>query len=348
MRNSVLNVMIRRNIMNILNLMVGAGLSAAFALGGTGSTLAQDYPTKTVRFVAGAPVGSAVDVVVRALADEMARRTGQSFVQENIPGGRQVPTVLEVKNANPDGYTLLVATQNAITINPLTIEDLPYDPLKDLVPITRVVNQQHVVTFRGPEGTDWENWTYDDLVEYSIENPDKIFFGSNGNGSSAHLSFVWQMNESGATFTHVPYRDGLTQPFLSGQINLIQGSVSQEVEEWYNSGFAKPLAAPSHLTGLPDVPSFDEVFGEEYAFAPWTGLFAPADTPEPVIERLRDLVEEIMGDEAFVERYVIPAGLHPAPTDSGDEFRTYLEAQIPAYRDLLVQAGVEVVEETSR
>jgi tripartite-type tricarboxylate transporter receptor subunit TctC len=336
--------------MKTIKMLGVAAVAASLALlGQTTTSFAQadDYPNKPIRMITGSGAGGSIDILSRALGEAITERTGEPFVHENMPGGRQVPATLAAIEAEPDGYTLLSVTQNAITLNPLLIEDLAYDPLKDLEPISLLVHQQHAITFRGPEGTDWKDWDYQDLVEYSKENPEKIFYGSIGIGSGSHLSFEWQMDKTGAKYTHVPYAGTgpLFQAFLAGDIQMFQLTVNQDVKGWYDDGTAKALAVPNKGGNprLPGVPTFDEAIAEGYEYLPWTGWFAPAGTPKEIIDKLHGMIVEIMSDDEWVQRYVVNGGFLPVAM-SPEEFRTYLEKDGPNHRALLAIAGVETVE----
>lgn len=325
----------------------GVALIAAIVLVGQTNTSfaqAENYPNKPIHVVAGDGAGGPIDILNRAIGEQIQAMTGQKLVIENMPGGRQVPAAMAVKDAAPDGYTLLSVTQNAITLNPLLIKNLRYQPLKDFAPISLLVNQQHAISFRGPEGTNWKNWTFKDLVEYSKANPGKIFFGSIGIGSGSHLAFEWMKHKTGARFTHVPYAGSpaMLRAFRAGEIHLFQVTVSKDVKQMYDDGFAKALAVPNKGGNprLPGVPTYDEAVAEGYAYLPWTGWFAPAGTPKPILAKLHGMVAKIMSDPKWTERFVVGAGFLPV-TSSPDEFRAYLANDAPNHKALLAIAGIK-------
>lgn len=331
--------------MKSLKLLGGLAVVVALALGGSTAANAQaeNWPSKPVRFITGDAAGGASDIMLRAIGEEFTKRTGQPFIIENMPGGRQVPAVMEAKKADADGYTFMQVTQNAMTLNPLLIKDLQYS-VADFEPVSMLVNQQHAITFRGPAGTDWQNWTYKDLVEYSKANPDKIFFGSIGIGSGSHLSFEWQMAKTGAKYTHVPYSGSpeVFQAFRAGDIHLFQLTVNKEVRGMYDEGIAKPLAVPNKGGNpmLPGVPTFDEAVAPGYAYLPWTGWWAPKGTPIEIRNKLQALLKEITDDPDFSERYIFGGGYLPV-ISTPDEFAAYMADDAQNHRALLAIAGIE-------
>ena len=332
--------------MHSFSLLRGVALAAAFALTTQSGAFAQagDWPNKQVRVIAGTEAGSSADIFLRAMGDAFAKKTGQSFIVENIGGGRQVPAVLEVMKAPPDGYTFLQVTQNAITLNPLLIKDIPYKPLDDLEMVSLLVNQQHAIIFRGPEGTDWKAWKYKDLVEYSKANPGKIFYGSIGIGSGSHLSFEWQKAKTGADYTHVPYggNQEVFRAFRSGDIHLFQLTVNKEVVEMIETGEATALGVPNKGGNprLPGVPTFTEAVAEGYEYLPWTGWFAPKGTPLDIRNKVHAVLSEIINEPAFMETFVLNGGYLPV-LSTPDEFRAYLVEDAPRHKALLDMAGIE-------
>ena len=332
--------------MQTLKLLGGVAFAAAIALTSQTGAFAQadSWPTKPVRFVTGDEAGGASDIFLRAIGEKFAQKTGQPLVIENTPGGRQVPAVMAIKESAPDGYNYLQVTQNAITLNPLLIKDLPYKPLDDLEMVSMLVNQQHAISFRGPEGVDWKDWTYKDLVEWSKANPGKIFFGSIGIGSGSHLSFEWQKAKTGADYTHVPYAGSpeVFKAFRSGDIHLFQLTVNKEVQQMYADGTAKPLAVPNKGGNprLPGVPTFDEAVAPGYEYLPWTGWFAPKGTPLDIRNKFHGILKEIMNEPAFHEKFVLNGGYLPV-ISSPEEFRAYLVEDGPRHKALLDIAGIE-------
>jgi tripartite-type tricarboxylate transporter receptor subunit TctC len=333
--------------MQTLQMLGVAALAAVIGLfSHTTSSVAQadKYPTKPIRIVTGDGAGGPMDILTRAMAEKIRAKTGQQVIIENQPGGRQVPAVMAVKGAAADGYTVLSVTQNAITLNPLLIKNLKYNPQKDLEPVTMLVHQQHAITFRGPKDTNWKDWTFNDLVKYSKENPGKIFFGSIGIGSGSHLAFEWMKHKTGANFTHVPYvgTPNLHHAFRAGDIQLFQLTVSKELTQWYAEGFAKALGVPNPGGNprLPGVPTFDEIGLKGYVYLPWTGWFVPAGTPKPVIDKIRGYAAEIFADKEFSERFVLSQGYLPVVM-SPEDFRDYVKNDAVNQKGLLAIAGIK-------
>lgn len=249
------------------------------------SAAAQGYPSKPLRFVVPFPPGAGTDMVARALGTELAQSMGQPVVVENIGGAGGGPGVA----ALADGYTIGLATIGAHAINTHLYGDkLRYDPVKDFTPITRIVDSVNVMVVNPAVPAK----TVGELVEYAKANPEKVSFGSSGNGASNHLSGELLNAVTGAPMLHVRYRGGAAalSDVLAGNVTFMFDLLISSLPQ-VKAGKLRALAVTRSVRSdfAPDVPTMDESGVPGYAAAgsdPWFGIMAPAGLPPELAERL--------------------------------------------------------------
>ena len=257
------------------------------------SALAQSpvYPSKTVRIVVPALVGSA-DVFARAMAQRLTPVLGQTVMVEQKPGaGTNIGNDFVAKAA-PDGYTLLINGLPLVT-NQALYASLPYNTMRDLVPVIEVAEVANVVTVHPGLGIN----SLSDLVQQAKSDPNKFNHGTPGAGSSGHLAAELLTVKTGAKFTHVPYQGNAqaTNDHLGGILQV--GFVNLPVAlQFIKTGRLKALAVTSARRSalLPDVPTVNEVLGlSDYELVGWFGILAPAKTPQEVILRLNTEINKL-------------------------------------------------------
>ncbi len=259
---------------------------------------AGEYPEKPVRFIVPAPAGGPSDVIARLVARELTR-LGQAVVVDNRPGASQTLGTAMVAKAVPDGYTLLFTTSTPIVMAPFTMKGLTYDVRRDLVLVAHVGWTPLVLYANaGMPAT-----SVKELTALAKESPRGINYGSYGTGSSGHLLVELLAKRTGTQYLHVPYKG--VAPELNA---LVAGEVQLGVAEsgvpmpLVKAGKLIPLAVSGNVrtTTLPDVATFAEqgVSGME-SFSPWWGLFAPAGTPQPVVDKLSAEVVRIVKSPQF-------------------------------------------------
>jgi tripartite-type tricarboxylate transporter receptor subunit TctC len=274
---------------NIGRLIFGAAFLWVGAFGYSASSAFAAYPDRVVRIIAPYPPGGFTDVVTRQVAARLTMSLGQSVVVENKPGAGTNIGTESVVRAAPDGYTLLMGT-SSLAINPSLYAKLNYDPVKDLVPLgifattgyTLLANNELPVSNTA------------ELVEYARARPDAVSFGSSGNGAVNHLAGVQFGTMAGIKMQHIPYRgsQAAITDLIGGRIQLFWAS-TLEALPMVKAGRVKALGVTDQarvpvLVGVP--PLGDAVRG--YAVQYWMGLFAPAGTPAPVVQRLADALRE--------------------------------------------------------
>ncbi|WP_063887741.1 tripartite tricarboxylate transporter substrate binding protein [Pseudorhodoferax sp. Leaf265] len=260
------------------------GLVAAGCLWGL-AVAAQTYPTRPVTLIVPFPPGGGTDVAARLFAKELGDRLGQSVVVDNRAGAAgNLGTGVFVRAA-ADGYTLLFTAQSPVTIADSISPKLPYSPTRDLVPIA--LTQLTPVLVVVPANLPVKSLA--ELAKVSRANPSSLFFGSPGTGNELHLAGEWLKREARMDITHVPYKGSgpALQDLLAGRIQMLvasPASVSQHIAD----GRLRAIATLStqRLAGFPDVPTAAESGYPQLVYDAWFGLFAPKNTPAPVVKRL--------------------------------------------------------------
>jgi tripartite-type tricarboxylate transporter receptor subunit TctC len=257
---------------------------------------AQSYPTRPIHLLLGLPPGGAADVTARLLARGLEEKLGQTVVVENKPGSGGNLVGQLVANAPPDGYTLLIGPDSLFVINPHLYANMSFNPFKDLIPVASLINNYYafVVSSTLPVKT------LPDFVALAKRSNPPLLYASFGNGTQSHLGVEMLKQIAQFELNHVPYRGGPQAGIgvVSGDASLTVGGGG--VYPLIQSGQLRPLAVTSRelIDELPGVPSASE-FYPSYELSSWQGLFAPAGTPQAVIDRLRTATKEVIADKAF-------------------------------------------------
>jgi tripartite-type tricarboxylate transporter receptor subunit TctC len=258
-----------------------AGLAAALCAGMVG---AQQWPTKPVKLVVPFPPGGSVDPLARLLGTKLAESLGQQFIVENRPGASgSIGTAFAAKSP-PDGYTF-VFVFDTHAVNPYLIPKMPFDTVKDLAPVMLVGTAPMAIATGA--GKPYRSWA--DVVSAAKAKPDSVTFGTIGNGSLGHLTMTLVQQAAGAKLVHVPYKGGgpMTQDALGGQVELAVGSVAV-LASHVKGGKLRAVAVTGdkRSVAMPDVPTLAEQGLPGFSALAWWGIFAPAGTPKPILDRL--------------------------------------------------------------
>ena len=262
--------------------------SMAFAC----AALAQSYPTRPVRVIVPYPPGDAADILARLIGPKASERMGQAMVVENRPGASGQIGMEVLKNSAPDGYTIGVGQGGNLVVAPHTYKKIPYDPLKDFVPIA-VLATNYLAVVANPN---LPFKTAAEMVAWAKENPGKLTLATNGEGGFPHLAFENLAMMGGFTFLHIPYK-GATQiatDVIGGQVQLGIGAYTS-LSPHVISGRLRLIAVtnPVPVPNKPDLPIFaDAVPG--YDSRGWFGYVAPAGTPRDVIRVLNEEINRAM------------------------------------------------------
>jgi tripartite-type tricarboxylate transporter receptor subunit TctC len=291
---------------------------------------AQEYPSRTVRVVVPFPPGGAPDLVGRTLAARLTERLGQPFVVENRTGAGGNIAVESVAQAAPDGYTLLAPSDGPLVINPNVYEKVNFNPLKDFAPISLVASVG-LVLMACPSV---QATTVDEVV--ALAKKRKVSYATSGFGSSQHM--VGEMLKASADIelVHVPYK-GFGQAVIdvvACNVDLIFGAISTGIPH-ARSGKLKAIAVtiPKRHAGLPDTPTFAEAGHPQVAIEAYMGLLAPAGTPRPIVDKLRNAI--VAANEApEIRRKIIEAAAVPR-TSTPEEFDAAIKSDSALWREVV-------------
>ncbi len=306
---------IGRRLLNSAGLALTACLLAAPAWA-QGST----WPNKPVRIVVPFPPGGTTDILARAIAPELGKAFGQSFIIENRGGaGGNVGTEIVAKAAN-DGYTLLMGTVGTHGINRALYDKLPYDPIKDFVPITLVASVPNVMVMNTDKARSLGINSVQDFIAYAKARPGKLNMASSGSGTSIHLAGELFKSQTGVFMVHVPYRGSSPAllDLIAGNMDVMFDNLPSSMQH-IRSGKLKAFAVTSsqRSSALPDVPTVEEA-GKLKGFeaSSWFGLLAPAGTSADIVNRVQREVTRALNDPAIKEKLqaqgAIPGGITSA------------------------------------
>jgi tripartite-type tricarboxylate transporter receptor subunit TctC len=258
-----------------------------------------EFPDKPIRLIVPFSPGGGTDTIARSLGSLMAKSLGQSVIIENKPGGSTIIGSEVVANSSPDGYTLLVATL-AHAVNPSMRAKLPYDTEKAFAPVTLIGSSHNVLVVK----PDSPFKTVGDIIEAAKKSPGKFSFASQGSGTSAHLAGEMLKNLAKIDLLHVPYRGAgpaLTD-VLGGQVDMMFAT-NAAVAGFIASNRLRPIAvtAPAGRSKISGVPTVEETV-PGYAVDSWYALYAPAGTPQQVVDKIADAVKVAAQDQGFIKR----------------------------------------------
>ena len=297
----------------VRSIVVGFGLILSL-FGLQAQETAGGFPAKPVRVILTFPAGGGVDVIARALTQKLTESTGQQFIVDNKPGAGGIIAADMVAKSAPDGYTLLFALDTVLTVTPHLYRNTPFDSIKDFSPIS-LVAESPLVVLTSPSAN---IGSLAELIKRAKANPGTMNFGSGGSGSSGHLAAELMNNMAGIKMTHVPYKGGpqVLTDLAGGQVQMTVLSLAASVT-MVKAGKANLVAVtgPNRLSGYPDIPTVSEAGLPGYQAGFWVGLLAPAGTPRPIVNKLRDEVQKVLNNpelrQQFQNNGVTPVGNTP-------------------------------------
>jgi tripartite-type tricarboxylate transporter receptor subunit TctC len=259
----------------------------------SGAAQAQsDYPNRPVRIVVPVSAGGGVDTIARIYAQHMSTVMGQQFYVENKPGAGNIIGIEAVARSAADGYTLLIGAPT-ITLNHFVYKKLPYDVLKDFTPVTQMVSLPNVLVVHPSLGVS----NLKEFIAAAKQKPGEITYASAGVGSSLHLAMELIMHEAQIKLVHVPYRGlgpGL-QDVVAGHVkSMVANILSSRTNIASGKIAALGVTSLARAPALPNVPTIDEAGIKGFEVLNWFGMFAPAGTPQPIVDRLQAEAAKIM------------------------------------------------------
>ncbi|WP_420993261.1 tripartite tricarboxylate transporter substrate binding protein [Cupriavidus sp. 30B13] len=305
------------------------------------------YPVKPLKFVVPYPAGGPLDTVARAIGDKLKDSLGQPVVVENRPGAGGNIGADYAARQPADGYTIVMGAVATHAINPALFAKMPYDPVKDFSPVTLVADVPNVLAMHPGKAASLHIANLRELVEYARRNPGKLDYASGGNGSAGHLSGELFKSMARVSMVHIPYNGASPAQLsvLSGQTDMIfdnLASASANIKAGKLKAFAVTTAA--RAAAFPDLPTVAEAgkgLGlEGFDISTWFGVFAPANTPREIVERLNHDIVAILGTDDMKAR-LARIGAQPAPT-TPEQFGALVQRELKKYAQIVKVSGAKV------
>jgi len=328
------------------HLLASASVLALTSLLPLASLAQATWPAKPVRIVVPFAAGGTTDILARAVAQELTKSLGQSFVVDNKPGaGGNIGADIVAKSA-PDGYTLLMGTVGTHAINKSLYAKMPFDPQKDFQPITLVAGVPNVMVVNTEKAAARHIASVQDFIKYAKANPGKLNMASSGNGTSIHLAGELFKTMTGVYLTHFPFQGSNPALFslMAGDMDVMFDNLPSAMTH-IKSGKLKALAVTSatRSQALPDVPTVEEAGGpalKGFEASSWFGLLAPAGTPMDIVNRVQQETAKALATPAMKERLqaqgAIPSGNTPA------QFAQLIDREMKKWAPVVKASGAKI------
>jgi tripartite-type tricarboxylate transporter receptor subunit TctC len=296
------------------------------------------YPARPIRVLVPNPPGGATDTLARVIGPKLTEALGQPVVVENRPGSNGNLSSEMTARSAPDGYTLLLAPDSQIVINPHLYAKMPVDTVRDLLPVATVVSTQLVLTVNPSLPVK----TLPEFIDYARRANPPLAYASIGNGSQHHLTMEMLKARAGISLLHVPYKGGgpATTAILGGEVSAMVGGNSVAGQVRAGKLRALALAGRQRSASYPDVPTMGE-FYPGLEVTTWLGYFAPQGVPAPVLARLRAEINRLLGDPEVQERLRKVGGMEPFVT-TAEEFAAMIRSDFSKYGQVVKAVGATV------
>jgi tripartite-type tricarboxylate transporter receptor subunit TctC len=300
---------------------------------------AQPWPSKPIRLIVPAPPGSAPDFLSRLIGPKLIDLWGQPIVIDNVLGAGGNIGTDRVAKAPADGYTLLFNTIGPIGVNISLYKDLPYDPQRDLAPITLVAKVPNVLAVHPSVPVK----SVAELVAYARQNPGKLRYGSPGSGTSNHLSAELLKTLAGIDMLHIPYKSSaqMTTDLLGGQVDLIFHNAPVLLPH-VKSGSIRGLGVTSsnRQPSAPDLPTIAEAGVPGFEVTAWFGFMAPGATPQPIVSKVHADVVKVLA-MADVRQRMLPQAAEPVG-NTPQEYAAFISGEITKWARVIKASGAKV------
>lgn len=298
------------------------------------------YPEKSIRFVVPFATGGTSEIIARSIANSLSTQLGQSVYVENKPGAAGNIAMEEVKRAAPDGYTIILGHVGTLAANPVLFgSKLPYDANKDFVPVTLIAKVPNVIAVGKTSGI--KNLA--DLVTQAKKNPNKISYGSAGNGSAGHLAMEYFASEAGIDLMHVPYKGSgpMLTDLIGGQTMATFNGLPSLVGQ-IKGGALIPLAVGSatRSPSLPQVPTIAESGYKGFETSQWYGVLAPAGTPKEIINKLQKEISIALKSKEGTKRMVDDGASLVGNTP--EEFSKFIKIEQDRWGKVITKAKITI------
>ena len=312
---------------------------AASALAPLTASAQAAYPNKPVTIIVPFSAGGTTDILARIVGQALNTELGQSVIIDNRAGaGGNIGGALAAK-AKPDGYTLFMGTVGTHAINESLYKKMPFNPIKDFAPLTRVANVPNLLVANPNQPFK----TVKELIAYAKANPGKVNYGSSGSGSSIHLSGDLFKSMAKVDMVHVPYKGSApaVTDLLGNQIGIMFDNMPSAVQH-VRAGKLVPLAVTTAKRSpeLPDVPTIAEAGVPGYEATSWFGMFAVAGTPKPVLDRLHAALAKVL-KQSDVQKKIAEQG-GEVVVDTPEQFAAFIKTETAKWGKVVKESGATV------
>jgi tripartite-type tricarboxylate transporter receptor subunit TctC len=312
--------------------------ATALALALAAASASAQYPARPLRLLVPNPPGGATDTIARVVAPRLGEALGQPVVVENRPGSNGNLSSELAARAAPDGYTVLLGQDSQIVISPHLYKNMPVDTLHDLAPVATLVTTQMVLSINPALPVR----TLPEFIEYARRANPPLAYASIGNGSQHHLTMEMLKSRAGINLVHVPFKGGgpATIAVIAGEVPVMFGgnSVTGQIRAGKLRGLA--VAGKQRSETFPDLPTLSEFYPGLEVTA-WLGLFTTAGVPAPIIARLHDETNRLLGDAVMRAKIAKVGGLRPFAT-TAEEFAGLIRSEYAKYGEVVRAVGATI------
>ncbi len=328
------------NLVNISVLSLSSCLLSLTLILVTHTSEAQSvYPTKPIRLVVPFTPGGVTDTSGRLIAEFLSKRLGQQVIVDNKPGASGNIGTQQVAVAEPDGYTLVLAFDGTMVINPHIFQKIPFNTVRDFTPVGKIGDAVLIlVAYPGAKIK-----TLKDVVEISKQTPEGLGFGTSGTGGTPHIAGEILKQRTGANLVHIPYKGGgqAITDVLGGNVPLVYTAIAGAVQ-YVKTGKLVPIAVSSaqRSKSLPEVPTFIESGLPDFEINAWVGIMAPSKTPKAIIDKLNAELNYVLNEPEVKERLGI-LGIEPTP-QSPEKFGEQIKRDLDRYGTIIKNSGIKL------
>jgi tripartite-type tricarboxylate transporter receptor subunit TctC len=313
-----------------------AVLAAALPL----AALAQSWPTKPIRFVVPFAPGGSSEIVARSVAQELTTQLGQSVYVENKAGGAGTIAMTDVKNAAPDGHTLILGHVGSLAVNPYAMKNHPYDVNKDFIAVALLARVPNLFVINA-ETVPAKSFA--EFIALAKQKPGALNYGSAGNGSAGHLAMEYLKMVTGTNIQHVPYKGTgpQLQDLLGGRIESSSAGAPALMSH-IKSGKLRPIAVgtPRRIPALPDTPTVAELGYPDFETSQWYGVMVPAGTPREIVLKLNAEINKALQSSQVTARYAADSAV--AEVGSPEQFAAFIAKEQARWREVVRKADIKI------
>jgi len=297
------------------------------------------YPDKPVRLIVTFPPGGGTDMVAREVGQKLTESWGQQVVVDNRGGAGGIIGTEIAARAAPDGYTLLLGASSGLVINPLLRANLPYDPVRDFLPVSLLAVNPTLLVVNSSVPVS----SVKELIAFAKARPGRLNYASVGQGSPIHLAMELFKSMTGVDFVHVPYKGSSPAviDLLAGQVQLMFNSMPPVLPH-VKTGKLKGLAVGSaqRSRAVPDIPTVAEAGVPGFEATTWFGLFAPAGTPKNIVNKLNTGIRKVLGDPEMAHRLIIQ-GAEPR-SSTPEELAEFMRVESERAKKVITSAAIKI------